>query len=351
MAKSVKSKKNSNSFVISAKTYGYIVSFLAIATLYYLTLASNLDFKSQKYFLVITPNTSVQSLANTLSSKGILKNKYTFQAIAKAMQWKQAKSGMYAIQAGWGNVHLVSHLQNTQPIKYRQIQVSSYRNRSNIIRQICKQTNLNFKQFYECLNDNALLKLLGFTKESIYVIFLPNQYYVPVHTSPKEILEILTSQFEQYWTEDKIETLSNSKLDPIQATILATIVFAETKNLFEMPVIAGVYINRLNRGMRLESDPTIVFAKGDFSMKRIYQKHTQQDSQYNTYRKKGLPPGPIGEINIAAIEAVVNYIEHDYIFFCASPNLNGTHLYSETYHEHKQHAAKYRGALNKRKIK
>ena len=354
MAKSIKPKKYkaiSNRRILTPKMYGYLSLALIISLLYYFTLASNLSFKSQKYFLVVTPNTSVEKLANTLSSKGIIKNKYTFKAIAKAMQWKQVNSGMYEIQKGWGNVHLISYLQNTTPFKYRQLQVRSYRNRSNIIRHICKQANLNFKQFYESLNDVPLLKSLGFSKESIFVIFLPNKYEVPVNTTAKQILEILTSHFEQYWTDEKMEALSNSRLDPIKATVLSTIVFAETKNIFEMPIIAGVYINRLNRGMRLESDPTLVFAKGDFSMKRIYRKHTQQDSDYNTYRKKGLPPGPIGVINHAAIEAVVNYTEHDYIFFCANQNLNGTHLYSETYHEHKQHAARYRGALNKHKVK
>ena len=354
MAKSIKPKRlksTTKPSIITPKAYSYLAIIIAIAILYYFTLASNLSFKSQKYFLVVAPNTSVESLANKLSSKGILKNKYTFKAIASAMQWKKVNSGMYEIHKGWGNVHLISYLQNTEPVKYRQLQVRSYRNRSNIIRHICKQANLNFKQFYECLNDVPFLKSLGFSKESVFVIFLPNKYEVPINTSAKQVLEILTSHYEQYWTDEKIDALSNSRLDPIKATVLSTIVFAETKNLFEMPIVAGVYINRLNRGMRLESDPTLVFAKGDFSMKRIYRKHTQQDSDYNTYRKKGLPPGPIGEINYAAIESVINYTEHDFIFFCANQSLNGTHLYSETYNEHKQHAAKYRGALDKRKVK
>lgn len=347
-----RSKSNSStSSILPPKAYGYLALGLAIFLLYYFTLASNTNFRSSKYYLVVRPNTSVFKLSKQLSEKGLLKNKYTFKWLANAMNWNKVKPGLYVIKRGWGNVHLISYLQNTAPLKYQQVSVKSYRNRSNIIRNICKQTNLDFKKFYECLNDRSFLKSLDLNKESVFVLFFPQNCPVPLPTSAKELLEVLKSSFDQYWTEEKIEALENSRLGPIEATVLSTIVYAETKNLFEMPIIAGVYINRLFRGMRLESDPTLVFAKGDFNVKRIYQKHTQTSSDYNTYRKKGLPPGPIGEINLAALDAVVNYTEHDYIFFCANGDLTGTHIYAETYHEHKSNARNYRSALNKRQIK
>lgn len=339
------------SSILPLKAYGYLVLGIAIFLLYYFTLASNTNFRSSKYYLVVPPKTTVVALTEQLSAKGFLMNKYTLKLMARAMNWNHVKPGLYVIKKGWGNVHLISHLQNTPPLKYQQVSVKSYRNRSNIIRNICKQTNLNFKKFYECLNDEPFLQSLDFDKESVYVLFFPQKCPVPLNTTATEVLEVLKSSFDQYWTEEKLENLKNSRLDPIQATVLSTIVYAETKNLFEMPIIAGVYINRLFRGMRLESDPTLVFAKGDFKLQRIYKKHTQTSSNYNTYRKKGLPPGPIGEINLASLDAVVNYTEHDYIFFCANGNLTGTHIYAETYHEHKSNASKYRSALNRRQIK
>lgn len=337
--------------LLSGKFYGYMSLGIFIAAFYFLAFASNLSIRSDKYYLVIKPHTTIDVLADSMVSVGVLKYKFSFAWVAKAMQFQVPKSGLYTLQRGWGNVRLVANLAHTAPQKYRYINVKTFRNRSNIIRHICKETNLDFKVFYEALNDVIHLKTLDLNKESVFVIFLPNQYAIPTSTTPTEVIEILKSYFDQYWNAERTDLIAEAKLDPVQATILSSIVFAETKSLFEMPIIAGVYINRLQRGMRLESDPTLVFAQGDFSLKRIYNKHTQSTSGYNTYRKKGLPPGPIGALNWAAVNAVINFTEHDYIFFCAHENLEGTHIYTETYHEHKRNAGRYRSALNKRKIK
>lgn len=337
--------------LLKGKFYGAMTLGIITAVFYFLAFASNLSIRSDKFYLVIKPHTTIDALADSMVSAGILKYKFSFIWVAKAMQFQVPKSGLYTLHRGWGNVRLVANLAHTAPQKYRYLTVKTFRNRSNVIRHICKETNLDFKAFYETLNDVTHLKTLGLNKESVFVIFLPTKYAIPINTTTIEIIEILKASFDQYWNADRTELIGEAKLDPIQATILSSIVFAETKTLFEMPIIAGVYINRLQRGMRLESDPTLVFAQGDFSLKRIYNKHTQSTSGYNTYRKKGLPPGPIGSLNWAAMDAVINYTEHDYIFFCAHENLGGTHIYSETYHEHKRNAGRYRSAINKRKIK
>lgn len=336
---------------LSRKFYGYLAAGFLFAFLYFIALSSNLVIRSPKFFVVVKNPTTPELLAQEWVDKGILKFKFPFVWVADVMQFDVVKPGLYIVERGWGNVRLIANLQNKKPLAHKSISVKSYRNRSNIIKHLCKETGLDFKAFYDALNDVAFLKSLGLNKESVFVIFMPMVYDIPSNTNPSQVLELLKSHFDHYWNSDRTARAASARLNPIEATILSSIVYAETKAPFEMPIIAGVYINRLHKGMRLESDPTLVFAKGDFSMKRIYHKHTQSSSNYNTYRKKGLPPGPIGPLNFTAIEAIVNYTEHDYIFFCANDDLSGTHIYAETYHEHKLNARKYRAALNKLKIK
>ncbi|TAH26437.1 MAG: endolytic transglycosylase MltG [Cytophagales bacterium] len=328
--------------------FGISICLIAI---YFIGFAQNLNIKSNKYYLAIPKTYTTESLIEHLNKNDLIKVSFTFAWTAKVLNLKKIKPGLYTLNKNWGNLRLISSIENQSPKPYLKHDIKSYRNRSNIVKDLCKKTNLSFIDFYKALNDSSFLSRLELTKESVYALFLPLKTSIPKKTNSYEVIEIIKSNFDEYWTSSRQDGIANSKLNPIEATILSSIVFAETKNINEMPLIAGVYINRLKRGMRLESDPTLVFAKGDFSMHRIYQKHTQSNSHYNTYRKKGLPPGPIGVLNLSALDAVVNYTEHDYIFFCANEDFSGTHVYSETFFEHKKKAIRYRKALNKKNIK
>jgi UPF0755 protein len=153
-----------------------------------------------------------------------------------------------------------------------------------------------------------------------------------------------------FWNEDRLEQAEDMGLSPEEVYILSSIVYCETKNYEEMPLVAGVYLNRLKKNMRLESDPTALFASNSRGARRVYNKHTSVKSPYNTYQNKGLPPGPICLPPPEVVDAVLDYEDHDFLYFCAKEDSSGTHNFASTYEDHKVNAENYRKSLNKRKI-
>jgi UPF0755 protein len=161
----------------------------------------------------------------------------------------------------------------------------------------------------------------------------------------------MAKEYKAFWTEDRKNKAHDAGLTQTEVSVLASIVQQESWKLDEMPTIAGVYINRLNKGMLLQADPTVVYAVGDFSLRRVLKKHLLYESPYNTYLHEGLPPGPICIPGPKCIDAVLNYDKHNYIYFCAKEDFSGYHNFARTGAEHERNAARYRQALNKRKIK
>ena len=161
----------------------------------------------------------------------------------------------------------------------------------------------------------------------------------------------MAAEHHHFWSESRMKKAKNILLSPQEITILASIVEKETLKKDEQPKVAGLYLNRLEKGIKLESDPTVIFAIGDFSIKRVLNKDLKIDSPYNTYKNKGLPPGPICIPSIQAIDAVLNHEKHDYIFMCAKDDFSGYHNFSKTYVGHLNNARKYRKALNERGVK
>jgi UPF0755 protein len=182
-------------------------------------------------------------------------------------------------------------------------------------------------------------------------IFIPNTYQFYWNTSAEQFMERMAKEYKAFWTDERKAKAKKIGLSQTEVAVLASIVQAEqSRHHDEKPVIAGLYINRLKKGMRLESDPTLVYAHGDFSIKRVLNVHKEIDSPYNTYRNSGLPPGPINLPEISSLDAVLNYKSHEYIFMCAKEDFSGYHNFSKTYQQHCIYANKYREALNKRKI-
>ena len=187
-------------------------------------------------------------------------------------------------------------------------------------------------------------------RQTFMAMFIPNTYEVYWNCSVNDLLQRMKRESDRFWASRDAK-LARCGLTRNEAITLASIVYEETKRQSEMPVVAGVYINRLRRGMPLQADPTVKFALGDFSLRRILHKHLEVDSPYNTYRVVGLPPGPICMPSIAAIDAVLNYQEHDYLYFCAKEDLSGAHNFARTLAEHNRNARAYAAALNRLKIR
>ena len=200
------------------------------------------------------------------------------------------------------------------------------------------------------LTEKSILQEYNFTKQTLPALFIPNTYQVYWNISAKDFLNRMFKEYKRFWAEERQNKAKAIGLTPIEVSILASIVEEETNNKSEKPMVAGLYINRLKKGMPLQADPTVKFAWQDFTLRRITNKHLTIDSPYNTYKITGLPPGLIRIPSPEGIDAVLNYSKHNYLYMCAKEDFSGTHNFASTLSEHNRNARKYWDALNKRKI-
>lgn len=216
---------------------------------------------------------------------------------------------------------------------------------------LARQTEPDSLAWLALLTDPALADSLGFTPETLLAMFIPDTYEVYWNTSPERLVERMHDQYERFWNDDRRAKLAETGLSQIEVSILAAIVYEETKMSDEMPKVAGVYINRLRRGMPLQADPTVKFAASDPTIRRVLNRHLTIDSPYNTYIYRGLPPGMIAMPSIRAIDAVLDYAHHEMLYFCASPDFSGYHVFARTLAEHNKNARAYARALNRAGIR
>jgi UPF0755 protein len=203
----------------------------------------------------------------------------------------------------------------------------------------------------QLMNNDSLARQYGFNTENFYSMFIPNTYEIWWNTSAEKFFERMHTEYSKFWTEERLNKAKAINLSPNEVSILASIVKGEAMHNDEMPKIAGLYLNRLERGILLQADPTVIFAAQDFTIRRVLNKHLAIPSPYNTYLNKGLPPGPITLPSIASIDAVLNFQKHEYIYMCAKDDFSGYHNFAKTMTEHLINARKFQHALNERNIK
>jgi len=198
---------------------------------------------------------------------------------------------------------------------------------------------------------DSVLPAAGFRTPEYPAAFLPDTYEFYWTSTPQSVVERLLGYRNKFWTEERRGQAAAIGLSPVKVATLASIVEEETNSLAERPTVARLYLNRLNRDMLLQADPTVKWAVGDFSLRRITAKHLGVDSPYNTYKYKGLPPGPIRMPERATLEAVLSAPRHDYIYMCAKEDFSGTHNFASDFATHQRNASRYQSALNHRNIK
>jgi len=311
-------------------------------------LAGNIT-GDQKYIYVKT-GMDYNGFLHNLLEKGILKNPEAFKEAAQKMNLpNNLKPGRYAVKQGMNNRTLINKLksgnQDAVSLKFQNI-----RKKENFAAYLAKNMEADSLAFIKVLDSAALVEKYGFTTENVYTMFIPNTYELYWNVSPTEFFEKMVKQYNKFWTEERKQKAKALNLTPIQVSILASIVDAEALYDKEMPTIAGLYLNRLNRGILLQADPTVIFANDDFTIKRVLNSHLALDSKYNTYKYAGLPPGPIMMPSINAIDAVLNREKNNYIYMCAKEDFSGYHAFAETREQHEINANKYRAAMNKRNI-
>ena len=216
---------------------------------------------------------------------------------------------------------------------------------SELGERITKNLSISADQFYSALNEFIATNDEGFNEENALCMFIPNTYEVYFNVSPNELIERMNREYKIFWNAERKGKAHEIGLTPIEVSILASIVQAETVKEDEAPMIAGLYLNRLKRNIALQADPTLVYAAGDFTLKRVLNEHKEIDSPYNTYKHAGLTPGPINMPQISSIDAVLNAKSHDFIYMCAKEDFSGNHNFSSTLSQHLINARNYQKAL------
>jgi len=312
-----------------------------------IVLPENVDEK----YIYIPTGADFNQVIQILSESGLLIKANSFEWLATTKKYKtNIKSGRYRINRNLNNNELINLLRSGKQTPI-QVTFNNLRNKEQFAGEIANQIEADSTDLLAFITDTSFLNSNGLTVENVVCLFVPNTYEFYWNTSAKQFMERMQKEYETFWNVDRKAKAKKIKLTPFQIVTLASIVEKEQNiKKAERPEIAGLYLNRIKKKMKLESDPTLIFALGDFTINRVLNKDKKADSPYNTYKHKGLPPGPICIPSINAIDAVLNASEHEYIFMCAKEDFSGYHNFAKTYVKHMINARKYHKAMNKRKI-
>lgn len=300
-------------------------------------------------YLYIRDLDSIEDVVTNLQSSDNILLVFTFKQAATILGYKKIRPGRYELTNGMNNFKLVRILKNGRqtPLK---LTFNNIRTKEQLAGRMSKMIMADSLSILQLTNDSAFLSGYELTPNTSIATFIPNTYEVFWDMDARELFERMKKEYDIFWTDERKTKAAAIPLSPVEVATLASIVEEETNSKPERPMVAGLYINRLKMNMPLQADPTLKFAVGDFSIKRLKLEHILKISPYNTYRNKGLPPGPIRVASQNGIDAVLNYSKHNYIFMCAKETLNGEHNFAVTYAEHQANARRYQKALDALKI-
>lgn len=287
-------------------------------------------------------------LITAVLQTGAIDNETTFLRAARFMKLRDNfRPGLYRLKPGMGNKALVRMFAKGWQQPVRLVIPGYFRNLDRFADFLGEQLEAGREAFAKSLNDPASGARYGFDAANYIGMFIPNTYEVWWTVTPEEFQERMHNEYEKFWSGSRDEKARAIGLTRQQVSTLASIVIEETKYEPEMPRVAGVYMNRLHLDMPLQADPTVIFAVGEPGLKRVLNRHLEIDSPYNTYKYAGLPPGPITMPPVVAIDAVLNYEHHDYLYFCAKDSFDGTHAFAKTLSAHNENARRYQRALSR----
>lgn len=308
-------------------------------------------FPEKTTYVYIDNNTRFDQLVKFLTDSAGASKIEVFELIAEAADYEDnLKTGRYAVTPGMSSLELLNVLRRGQQTPTR-ITFNNIRFLEDLAKRLDEQLMFTADDIMVRLTDPAYCDSLGFNTETIRAMFIPNTYEVYWNISPDRFLERMKKEYDTFWDEKKRAQAEAIGLTPVEVAILASIVEEETAVADEYPVVAGLYINRLHRGMLLQADPTVKYAVGDFMLQRVLYAHLEIDSPYNTYIYAGLPPGPLRIPTIQGLNAVLNYTKHNYLYMVAKEDFSGRHNFATTLTEHNRNANRYRTELNRRNIR
>ncbi len=345
-------KKSSGTFKKSIIAIVVILVIVAgFAGSYYYKRYFKPNVSNKQEYLYIHTGATYDDVYKTICDQHLLIDAATFDWAAHKMHYTtRVKAGKYHLKSGMGNRKLINMLASgtQEPVT---LSFHNLRLKTDFASFSAKKIEPDSVAIIHLLDSAKFVQQYGFTTDNVYTMFIPNTYQMYWNTTPEKFFKRMYANYEKFWTPERKQQAAAINLSPIQVAILASIVDAEALHDDEMPTIAGLYLNRLKIGMKLESDPTVIFAMNDFTIHRVLKRYLSNPSPYNTYAHTGLPPGPVMMPSTNAIDAVLNYKKNSYIYMCAKDDFSGYHNYASTVAEHLVNAHKFQQALDKRNIK
>ena len=328
-----------------------IMTLLVVGRYQKIIYGSNVNTgKLKEAELYIPSNPTFSEVVDILKFSGYIIDMDNFIWLAERKNYPaNVKGGRYILKNNTSNNELVNMLRGGRQTPVNVI-FNNIRNFEELAGSLAKRLEPDSVQFSNIFKDAEIPQKYGFSKNNFISMFIPNTYQIYWNTTPEEFISRMNQEYKRFWNETRLEKAKKVGLTPLEVSTLASIVDEETVKNDEKARVAGLYINRLRKGMKLQADPTVKFVLGDFSIKRILNRDLQMDSPYNTYLYAGLPPGPIRMSSIQGIEAVLNYEKHEYLYMCAKADFSGYHEFAKTLTQHNRNAAKYHSELQKRRI-
>lgn len=329
---------------------GLVIMVVVVYKMYSRVFVPNVVLDTEHVIYYIPTGSGFPEILEGMEEEGIIADTRSFRWVAKKKEYDvSVKPGRYKITNGLSNNELVNLLRsgNQDPVM---VVFNNVRTLAQLAGRISEYLEMDSIAFTSHLTDPELPDQFGFDKETFSSMFIPNTYEFFWTTTPDEFTARMKREYENFWEGKRDRQAEDLGMTRAEVTTLASIVDEETLFDEENGTVAGVYINRLEQGIPLQADPTLKFAMGDFSRQRILNADKKIDSPYNTYKNKGLPPGPISIPSVAAIDGVLNYEKHNYLFFCAKSDFSGYHAFARTLAQHNKNAREYQRALNRNRI-
>jgi UPF0755 protein len=307
--------------------------------------------KLENPYVQVPTGADFERVVDILKKNRFITDEVNFRWLAEQMNYKKDKmrAGRFKIEPGWTNRQLIQHLRNGEqaPVK---VVLNNERLLEEVAGKVSKFIEADSLSLLNAFNNPKFLQEQGYSLQTLMAVFIPNTYEMYWNTDAKAFVQRMIKEHNNFWEKENRRSKAQSLgLTETEVYTLASIVERETNAVSEKPTIAGVYLNRLRIDMKLQADPTCVFATRDFTTRRVTNYHTSFDSPYNTYMYKGLPPGPISMASIPSLDAVLNPQKHNYLYFCAKPDESGTHSFAETFAAHKVNATRFQAYVRTRK--
>ena len=337
---------NAKYLLIAAST-----CLLGIVALGYYFFLTSFSASEQTEYVYVDEDDTVDSVLTKLRPVASEHGLTGFSTLIRHTDYAQEpRTGRYAVKPDESVLTVMRKMKNGQQEALK-LTIPESRTMRKLAGVLGQKLMLDSAQIAAALIDNPYCQRWGYDTATIAALFVPNTYEVYWNTTLDRLMERMVKEHDAFWNEERRQKAEAAGLTPNEVATLASIIDEETANNAEKPMIAGMYLNRLHQNMPLQADPTVKFALQKFELRRIYHDMLFFDSPYNTYRNIGLPPGPIKVASIKGMEAVLNYVKHDFLYMCAKEDFSGTHNFAVTYSEHLRNAARYAKALNERGVK